>query len=129
MVAWRVPAAIGLGAVAGALSRYGVDGLADQLGWSVAVATFLVNITGCGAIGLIATLCEQPEWARYPERRLVLVTGFLGSYTTFASYELDSARLWADHHWGADLLYWAGSCLAGWVCLELGVWLARRWTS
>ncbi|MCS7030796.1 MAG: CrcB family protein [Gloeomargarita sp. SKYG116] len=128
MTHWRAVVAIGLGAVMGALSRCGVDWLADQLGWSLAVGTFLVNVTGCGAIGWAAKLCEQPHWAVYPERRLLLITGFLGSYTTFASYELDSARLWAAHLWGADFFYWAGSSLVGWAFLELGLWLGTRFT-
>jgi len=42
-------------------------------------------------MGLLATLSLGQVISFYPDLRLLLLTGFLGSYTTFSSYELDIA--------------------------------------
>ncbi|MEO0309941.1 MAG: fluoride efflux transporter CrcB [Gloeomargarita sp. DG02_3_bins_56] len=125
----RPPLAIALAAVAGALCRYylslGVDHLLPN-DLDLPVSTLFINVTGCGVMGFAATLCFHPQWQVHPDLRLMLLTGFMGAYTTFSSYELDSARLLTHHRWGADLLYWAGSALLGWLSLEGGRWLATR---
>ncbi|MGQ9872135.1 fluoride efflux transporter FluC [Leptodesmis sp.] len=57
--------------------------------------------------------------------RLLLLTGFLGSYTTFSSYELDSAHLLEQDRLGADLFYWMGSVTLGFMSLQLGMLFAE----
>ncbi|MEN9215876.1 MAG: CrcB family protein [Gloeomargarita sp. HHBFW_bins_162] len=134
----RSPVAIALAAVAGALSRYyvslGVNHLVEHLwepvhhllGMGLPLSTLVVNVTGCGVMGFAATLCFHPQLQVHPDVRLMLLTGFMSSYTTFSSYELDSARLFAHQQWGTDFLYWAGSGIVGWLCLEGGSWLAHQ---
>lgn len=54
--------------------------------------TFLVNITGSLLIGLAAGFAESRS-VLGPEARLLLVTGFLGGYTTFSAFSLESLLL------------------------------------
>jgi len=118
---------IALGAVLGAMSRYYVQmGVSHIFTTTLPVGTLVVNVTGCGAMGLVATLCFTPQLQVHPELRLLLLTGFMGAYTTFSSYELDSEHLRAAERWRSVLFYWAGSGILGWLCLELGSRLARR---
>jgi CrcB protein len=60
------------------------------------------------------------------ELRLTIAVGFLGSYTTFSSYQLEAEKLWTNCSWEITLLYWIGSSLLGVLLLELGSYLARK---
>lgn len=122
----RTPIAIGLGAIAGALSRYYLGLWLTQLwGTEFPYGTFIINITGCFGMGLLAIVTLTPPFYLHPDLRLLLTTGFLGSYTTFSSYELDAAKLWQKRSFEADLLYWSGSAILGLVSLQLGIVLAE----
>lgn len=124
--AFRTPMAIALGAILGALSRYFLSSWISHWGGSdLPLGTLLVNLTGCFGMGLLATLFSQRVLGHAPELQLMLTTGFLGSYTTFSSYELDLARLAYRRELLADGLYWGASTLLGFGSLLLGVWVAR----
>lgn len=122
----RTVAAISLGAIAGALCRY-YSGLAMNhlLGIEVPYSTLVINVTGCFAMGFLATLSLEQVISLHPDVRLLLLTGFLGSYTTFSSYELDSAHLLQQDRLGADLFYWMGSVTLGFMSLQLGMLFAE----
>jgi CrcB protein len=118
--------AISLGAIAGALCRYYLGlGIGHLLGTALPYGTLVINITGCFVMGLLATLSLGQVISLHPDLRLLLLTGFLGSYTTFSSYELDSAKLLFQKDLQADLTYWTGSVLLGIISLQLGVALAE----
>ena len=88
--------------------------------------TFAVNVTGSFLIGLLMTLLAERWKVSSPYFQLLLVTGFLGGYTTFSSFEYDgylSAR--AGHHLTA-FLYVVGSVVVGFGAVGLGAWLAAR---
>ncbi|MGQ9873373.1 fluoride efflux transporter CrcB [Leptodesmis sp.] len=122
----RTVMAISLGAIAGALCRYylGME-IGHLLGTAMPYGTLVVNITGCFFMGLLATLSLGQVISIHPDLRLLLLTGFLGSYTTFSSYELDSAKLLSQRDLQADLIYWTGSVLLGSISLQLGITLAE----
>lgn len=119
----RAPLAISLGAIAGALSRYYLGTwFAQMFGTAIPYGTLLINISGCFVMGLFTTLSL---WrAIHPDLRLLVTTGFIGSYTTFSTYELDTAKLLA-RDWESDLLYWFGSAVLGLLALQLGAALAE----
>ncbi len=122
----RTVIAISLGAIAGALCRYYLGlGIGHLLGTPIPYGTLVVNITGCFAMGLLATLSLGQVISFHPDLRLLLLTGFLGSYTTFSSYELDSAKLLSEKDLQADLIYWTGSVLLGFISLQLGIALSE----
>ncbi|PSM50404.1 fluoride efflux transporter CrcB [Chroococcidiopsis sp. CCALA 051] len=121
----RAPVAIGLGAVAGALSRYYIGAWFVQIfGTAMPYGTLFINISGCFLMGFFATLSLERIITIHPDVRLLVTTGFLGSYTTFSTYELDTARL-LERSWESDLPYWAGSALLGLFALQVGAALAE----
>jgi fluoride exporter len=124
---WRAPIAIGFGAVPGALCRYYLTGLCREwFGTTFPYGTFLINLSGAFIMGLFATYVL--EHATVPaEVRLLVAVGFLGSYTTFSTYALDTSLLLKEGHFGQGLFYWIGSGILGWIGLEGGSAIARHW--
>jgi fluoride exporter len=122
----RAPLAIALGAVPGALSRYYLTLLFTRwLGTSFPYGTFFINLTGALAMGFFVTLTLERA-IQSPDLRLLIAVGFLGSYTTFSTYTLDTSVLLRNGTYGFGLFYWAGSAVLGVIGLEIGGWLARR---
>ena len=122
----RPPLAIGLGAIAGALSRYYLTlGLNQWLGTAFPFSTFIINLTGALAMGFFTTL-TLGRLEVSPEVRLLVTVGFLGSYTTFSTYELDVDRLLVGSDWRIATLYWICTAVFGVLCLEIGGFLARK---
>lgn len=125
----RNPIAISLGAIAGALSRYYLTlWFVQRFGTGFPYGTFFINISGCFVMGFFMTLALERVIPISPEVRLLIATGFLGSYTTFSTYGLDSITLLSNHRLIPSALYWAGSALMGILSVQLGVVLARLGT-
>lgn len=122
----RNPIAVSLGAIAGSLSRYYIGlWLSQRLGSAFPYGTLFVNLTGSWAMGFFITLVLERSLSLPPEVRLLIAVGFLGSFTTFSSYELDTLALWRNQAGAIAFFYWAGSAVLGMVGLYLGVWMAR----
>ncbi|PIG91672.1 fluoride efflux transporter CrcB [Gloeocapsopsis sp. IPPAS B-1203] len=119
------PIAVGLGAIPGALSRYYLTVLCSQwFGISFPFGTFFINLSGALLMGFFAGLgIEQVIGS--PELQLLITTGFLGSYTTFSTYALDTSVLMRGRDRAKMLFYWAGSVALGGICLEIGIALAK----
>jgi CrcB protein len=107
------------GAVAGAPLRYFVQGrVQDLTGISFPWGTLAVNVSGCLLIGLLLTLAEERELLSR-EARLLLVVGFLGSYTTFSTFGWETVALLRDN----DVMRAAGNLLLSTAGGFVGVWL------
>ena len=81
------------GGALGALSRYGIDTFVERRSEAVFPwATFLINVSGCLAVGfIIAALVDRhqaPQWLR-----TALVMGFCGGYTTFSTFAQETLSL------------------------------------
>jgi CrcB protein len=116
--------AIGLGGALGAAARSGVAQLIhvppDRFPW----ATFWTNISGSFALGLIlALLLERFPPSRY--LRPFVATGFLGAYTTYSTFAVETVLLAKDGHLGLALTYTAVSLMGGFGVAWAGVWAAR----
>lgn len=119
------PIAVSLGAIPGALSRYYLTVLFSHwLGTSFPFGTFFINLSGSLLMGFFATLAIE-QIIPSPELQLLITTGFLGSYTTFSTYVLDSAALLRSRHRSRALFYWLGSAILAGICLEIGIFLAK----
>ena len=122
-----MPTAIGI-AVAGAfgaLARYGLEGFVSRrtpgaFPWG----TFVVNMTGSFALGLLFTLFTE-RMSVDPWLRSTLTIGFLGAYTTFSTFSLETYRLISDGALGLALANSLGSLGAGLTAVYLGVVLGR----
>ena len=122
----RVPIAISLGAIAGALSRYYLTlWLTNRLGFGFTYGTFFINISGCLAMGFFATLAMEKTALISPEVKLIVATGFLGAYTTFSTFGLDTVGLLQRGHWLAATGYFLGSTILGIISVLLGMMIAR----
>lgn len=122
----RNPLAVSLGAIAGALSRYYLTlWFAQRFGSNFPYGTFFINLTGCFVMGFFATVALERAATISPEVRLLVAVGFLGSYTTFSTYGLDSVLLLGNRKFAAAGFYWLFSALLGIICVQLGVMLAR----
>ncbi|MEP0955999.1 fluoride efflux transporter CrcB [Microcoleus sp. FACHB-1515] len=117
------PVAVSLGAIPGALSRYYLGlFLTRKLGSQFPFGTFAVNLSGSLLMGIVATLAI--ERAIPANLQLSIATGFLGSYTTFSTYALDTVGLWQSSK-SAALFYSIGSIGFGLLGLGFGVMLVR----
>lgn len=122
----RIPIAISLGAIPGALSRYYLSVLfAQRFGVAFPYGTFFINLTGCLVMGFFVTYTLERVTTIPLEIRLMVTTGFLGAYTTFSTYGLESFNLLRDRNYTYFNLYWLGSALLGIASVQLGVFLAR----
>jgi CrcB protein len=118
-------AAVMAGAALGGAMRYLMatiltERIASRFPWG----TFVVNLTGCFLIGLIATFLAErsasPLWA------LFLVTGILGGYTTFSAFGWETVQLTRQGDHLLALVNVLGSVACGYAAVWLGVLLARR---
>jgi fluoride exporter len=123
----RIPIAIALGAIPGALSRFYLTRFCVQwFGTGFPYGTFMINLSGSLLMGFISTFMLSRATTLPPELRALVTVGFLGAYTTFSTYALETDTLLQSGHWGKTLFYWGGSALLGVMSLEIGSLLARR---
>jgi CrcB protein len=117
--------AIAIGAIPGALSRYHLtEWIKAKYGTKFPYGTFVINLTGCLAMGFFFTISKGITG--YPkELDLLIRTGFLGSYTTFSTYGFDTLTLWRSNQKLATFFYWAGSAILGLVAVILGTAIAN----
>jgi len=80
-------------------------------------------------MGFFATFVVERVGAISAEVRLLVAVGFLGSYTTFSTYGLDTIGLARNHQLTIASFYWLGSAVLGVMCVQLGAMLARLLTS
>lgn len=86
------------GAVLGALLRWGIGLWLNPFFSAFAFGTLIANLVGCFVIGVLLALFWQfpqidPAW------KLFLVTGFLGSLTTFSSFSGEVVELFFHEKW------------------------------
>jgi CrcB protein len=67
-------------------------------------------------MGIVIALTEQTRWIS-DEVRLLVVTGFLGSLTTFSTLSGDTFQMWRHGHIGLAALNAGGSVAAGLIAL------------
>ena len=119
---WAALAAAG---ALGALARYGVSLAA--LRWLPAGfpwGTLLVNLAGCFLLGALAELTLD-KFALPPETRVVIGTGFLGAFTTFSTFGVETLRALEAGHWGVAVGNVAANVILGVGLAAAGFWAAR----
>ena len=109
----------------GSLSRYGLAGLVHRFtGGGFPWGTFTVNALGCLLFGAIWGLVESRA-PFGPEVRAIVLTGFMGAFTTFSTFIFETAGLMRGGQHLAALLNVAGQNILGLACLFLGLALAH----
>ncbi len=117
---------VGLGGGAGSILRYLTALLVNKY-YSDAfpLATFIINMTGCFAIGAFMGFIEKglPN-ANY---QYLFVTGFCGGFTTFSAFAYENTSLIGNGNSLIAFSYIAASIVAGlafvWLGMALGRWM------
>lgn len=115
---------VGLGGFVGAISRYGVARLLVNHSSGFPLATLAVNVTGSLLAGFFSTWIFQ-RTALEGEWRLAVQVGFLGAFTTFSTFSLETVSLIEQGHVArasASVMLNLFLCLAA---TTLGIVLAR----
>ncbi|MGB0720145.1 MAG: fluoride efflux transporter CrcB [Bdellovibrionales bacterium] len=117
--------AIAAGGALGALARYGVNiGAGKLLGHGFPYGTLCVNVAGSLIMGVIIAGFAQ-IWQPPESLRVLIVTGFLGAFTTFSTFSLDVATLWERSDYTATAVYLIASVTLSIAALFGGIALVR----
>ena len=78
---------VATGGFFGAITRFAISNWFKRTKTSFPIATFLINITGAFLLGYIIGNGVTTGW------QLLLGTGFMGAFTTFSTFKLESIQL------------------------------------
>ena len=116
---------VGAGGFVGAIARYLVDTwLGRSMGTAFPWGTVVVNATGSFVLGLLFALLVERSLGP-ADLRIPILVGFLGAYTTFSTYLLDSWRLVEQGNWPLAAVNLFGSIALGLAALLVGMSLGR----
>ena len=118
-------AAMALAGALGAMARYGVSVAA--LRWLPAgfpYGTLIANLAGCFLLGAVTELTLE-EGLLAPEWRLIAGTGFLGAFTTFSTFSVETFRALETGEWGVAAVNVGVNVVAGIALAAAGFWAAR----
>jgi len=116
---------IGLAGFIGTLSRYWLSGVvARRYGETFPMGTLVVNLVGCFLVGLLFYLLQERFLVNQTVRTVVLI-GFLGGFTTFSSFGLQTFTLLQDGEFGLAALNILGANVIGLVLVWAGYMLAK----
>jgi len=116
--------AIAAGGALGAPARYGLAELVDVAPGSFPWATFWTNVSGSLALGFVLVVLV----ARFPPTRYLrpfVAVGFLGAFTTFSTFAVETDLLVKDGHLAVGIAYATASVAAGLAAAWAGMVLAR----
>lgn len=116
---------IALAGAVGTLSRYGLSGAVQRVcGERFPWGTLVVNALGCFLFGLIWMTAEE-HLIITGRTRLIVLTGFMGAFTTFSTYAFESSAMLRDSQWLSAVANIAGQNALGLVCVLLGFAVGR----
>ncbi|MCX4092916.1 fluoride efflux transporter CrcB [Nocardia sp. alder85J] len=119
-----VLAVIAAGGGLGALARYGIAHLLPTRPGAFPWGTFVTNVTGCFAIGLLMVYVTETR-AVHPLVRPFLGVGILGGFTTFSTYAVETRNLLQPGSAPLAFCYLAGTLLVALPAVLGGVTLGR----
>ncbi len=116
--------AIALGGALGALSRYWLSGVLNNATHKLPWGTLACNIIGSFLMGVCFVLIL--EKARLsPELRPLLMVGFMGAFTTFSTFSLETVAMLQEGHVMSAAIYISFSVLLCIAALSAGLWITR----
>lgn len=117
---------VGAGGFLGALARYGVARALLRRGLDFPWATFSVNLTGAFLLGILleALVRAGPDNGVRRYLRLLIGTGFLGAFTTYSTFALDTDELLRHGRVGVGIAYLGASVVGGLAAVYAGIALA-----
>jgi fluoride exporter len=121
-------ALVSVGGAGGSAIRWlvGIGVSKRYKGITFPLGTLLINVSGAFLMGFLSTLFNVDWKDRYGSNLTALVlTGVLGGYTTFSTYQLDTANLYNNRTRGLAAFYWIGSVATGLIAAALGAITAK----
>lgn len=115
---------VAAGGFLGAVARYWLGGLFKIPAGGFPLGTFIINLSGSFILGCFLTLITE-KYTVADEWRLFFATGFVGAYTTFSSFANEVLPLYRQNHLLVGLLYSFASLAGGFLCVWLGLIVAR----
>lgn len=116
---------VAMGGAAGAVARYLFSNYVHaanpgQFPW----ATLLVNLAGSLCIGIMYVLIAE-RGLIHPDWRSIIIVGFLGAFTTFSTFSLETITLIEQGQYGLALTYTLTSVTICVLAAGLGIGLTR----
>ena len=116
---------IGIGGFIGAIARFYVTKFGNSmLGEKIPFGTVLVNILGSFILGLVVTLSVE-KMVISEDMKLMMGTGFLGAFTTFSTFSVETVYLLEARSYAPAFTYMALNIFVGITFAFLGILMAR----
>ena len=118
--------AIAIGGILGCWARYAVTNLVQAIyGRDFPYATLSINVLGCFLMGFI--FIETLERLTIsPTLRIGILTGFIGGFTTFSTFAMETLLLAEQGETGRSVLYVVLSLILGLMAAFGGAYMARN---
>lgn len=111
---------VATGAVLGALMRWQVGVWFNPILPGIALGTLLVNVVGCFFAGIVLSFTLEDK------ALLFLVTGFLGSFTTFSALSSEVVTLLFAHRYSSAVLLLLAHFVLG-IAATISGFVLVRW--
>lgn len=116
--------AVGVGAMLGAWMRWGLGVALNTVVPNLPLGTLAANLIGGYLVGIAVESVLQLHLVS-AEWRLFIITGFLGSLTTFSTFSIEAVELLSMQRYGWAVLH-IGSHFAGSLAMTvLGIYTVR----
>ena len=120
--------AIAIGGALGAVARYSAGHwVGEWLGHDFPWGILLINVSGSLAIGMLFVLLVEQAYLSALIRSALMV-GFLGAFTTFSTFSLQTLALLETGRYLEALGYVLGSVVLSLCAVALGVFICRQLT-
>jgi CrcB protein len=128
MSSWQPYVLVASGGALGALARFVLSrwvGLLVETRFPL--GTFVINVSGCFLLGLLGALVTDRVVPNGDSLRLALGIGFLGAFTTFSTFELETHALLEDGSWVTASANMFLSLFLGLLAVRAGIVAAKSW--
>lgn len=120
---------VAVGGIAGALARYGLSSWILQINTTrFPWGTFVVNILGCFLLGIAGSLLAERAVGEHDFVRYAISVGFLGSFTTFSTFQFETLKLLESDAWPIAVAYVGSSVVIGLIAARLGISVFRAFS-
>ncbi len=127
MPMWSQLMWVACGGAFGAMARYATSLLAQRwLGTNFPYGTVIANMLGCFLMGTLFALSTRGIALQQGQAKLLLLVGFLGSFTTFSSFALDNVVLSREQSISMMLFNIGLQNILGVALVGFGIWLVHQ---
>ena len=124
---WFAYCLVAAGGALGATARFGVREFLPRItSTQFPVSTLFVNLVGCFLAGLVYMWLEQSDTQWFVGKFLFLFVGFLGAFTTFSAFALDSLILFNQGDSIKFIINIFANCVLCLISVFVGAWLGGR---